>query len=247
MKRKSPTEGGAELVSEQDSSNSPPSSIQRQQNSRSVDEFVHALRAACGKSAEAYLEFGRLAEEAKAELPYGAWEEMCTTPGRLPYEKRSVERHMAIARNKVLANPAFRPLLPPHWRTAYEMTKFAKKFGDAALQAKFENGEFAQSTQQKDVVALLRADKPPKPKRATPLQAARSIILQQAAHIEELEAARDEPELQAPEQDQDPLEALREAKRALEIKAMALEGEVEDLRRENAQLKARLEASKTTE
>jgi len=250
-KRKSPAQVDEASGYQNDQTDPLAKPDQRQQNSRSVDEFVHVIRAAWRKGVDSILETGDLLRQAKDELPFGAWEEMCAT--RLPFDKSSVERLMAIARDPVLSNPALGPLLPPHWRTLYELTKVDKKLGERTLAAKLQDGTINAATQRPQVAELLRGGKPPA-KRATPLQAARDKIAQQAAHIEELEAAREEPPLTAVEQDPEPLDALREANHALKTQLLASQAEAEDLRREkeelqrkNAELQARLEVSETTE
>ena len=81
------------------------------------------IQAACQKSVEAILETGRLLIEAKAALPHGAFDAMVRD--QLPFSIRTAQMLMAVAAHPVIANANHGSLLPPSWRTLYELTRWS--------------------------------------------------------------------------------------------------------------------------
>jgi hypothetical protein len=194
---------------------------------RSSEEYVQAIRSAYQKGLEAILEVGRLLSEAKQQLPYGSWEAMVAND--LPFDKRTAERLMALARHPVISNPAHAPLLPPHWMTLSDLARLDKKLGNGTLEAKLKDGTITPATQRKDVAALLQgADPPPKATRETKLQKASRTVQELRAHVDELEAARELPS----EDVDDELTQLRAKVVELRRINLALEAENEELKTE---------------
>jgi hypothetical protein len=157
---------------------------------------------------------------------------------------------MKIAGNEVLANPAHWAAFPPSWRTLYELTKLPPK----VLEAKIIDGVITPRIERKGVVSpkneITAHGKAPSTtdtteKKAPPSrrQLAKEVEAQRA-HIEELQAARENPTEFAP--------ADAEKMRRLEIENRALKSEIEELKAERdalharvAELERELEAAKT--
>ncbi len=72
-------------------------------------------------STEGIIETGRRIAAAKAELPHGEFGRMCEE--LLPFGVDTAQRLMAISRNSIIANTAHGRLLPPSWRTLYELSR----------------------------------------------------------------------------------------------------------------------------
>jgi hypothetical protein len=123
--------------------------------------YAEKIAATWQKSIDSFLETGRQLRQAQHELPYGTFEEMVASD--LPFDKRTAERLMLIAKHPVISDPAHAPLLPPSWMTLYELTKIDKKLGEGTLLAKIEDGTITPKTQRQDVTAILR-NRPPMPK-----------------------------------------------------------------------------------
>jgi N6-adenosine-specific RNA methylase IME4 len=98
------------------------------------------------KSAKAIIETGRLIARAKAALEHGEFMAMIETA--LPFSAGTAERLMAIAADSRLTNSAHGPILPPHWRTMYELTKlddreFKARVKDGTINSEMERGDIA--------------------------------------------------------------------------------------------------------
>jgi hypothetical protein len=78
------------------------------------------IRAAWQNPLATIFEVGDLLVAAKAELPSGQFEKM---RNELPFGERTEERLMAIARDKRLRQATHGSLLPPSWRTVFELTR----------------------------------------------------------------------------------------------------------------------------
>jgi hypothetical protein len=65
----------------------------------------------------------------------------------LPFGARTAERLMAISANRVLSNPAHRPVLPTSWRTLYALSRLPPKI----LLAKLNDGLITPETERAEV------------------------------------------------------------------------------------------------
>ena len=71
------------------------------------------------------IETGRLLNEAKDSLPHGEWGRM--VKGKLPFDVRTAERLMEIARHPVIGNATHVSHLPPSWGTLYELSRIPEE------------------------------------------------------------------------------------------------------------------------
>jgi hypothetical protein len=111
-------------------------------------EWTSRIAAAWQKGVEAILETGRLLIEAKAALNHGEFESVIQL--KLPFDRRTAQRLMAIARHPVVSNAAHAPHLPPSWMTLYELTKLPPE----TLLPKIEDGSITPKTERRDVIAM---------------------------------------------------------------------------------------------
>lgn len=109
------------------------------------------------KGVESIVEVGTLLIRSKGALKEqrGCWEAMVNL--KLPFGPRTAQRLIAIANHPVLSNPTHGSLLPPSWRTLYELTRFE----EPKLITWIHDGTINPKMERKDVVAL----KPQKPPR----------------------------------------------------------------------------------
>jgi len=212
-----------------------------------IDTWATIIRADLGRAVEGIIAAGQHLQQAKAEVEHGDWLPLLKA---LRLDESAAQRLMKIAGNEVLANPAHWAAFPPSWRTLYELTKLPPK----VLEAKIIDGVITPRIERKGVVSLKNEitahGKAPSTtdtteKKAPPSrrQLAKEVEAQRA-HIEELQAARENPTEFAP--------ADAEKMRRLEIENRALKSEIEELKAERDALRARvaelereLEAAKT--
>jgi hypothetical protein len=146
----------------------------------------------------------------------------------------------AIASHPVLSELSHGKVLPPNWSVLYALTQVPQ----ADLISAIESGDIHPDMERKDVKALLPPPEPEERDDDLPADYEGSAepdykheVEAQGEHIADLEAAR--------EHDGDLAEQLRRA--AIEI--IGLKSEIEDLRAERDQLRARvaeLESASTT-
>ena len=99
--------------------------------------WAKKIAAAWQSSLQGILECARLliaAKEGPKKLPHGGSERMVNK--ELPFGPSTAQRLMKIGRDRRLTNPAHGPLLPPSWRTLYELTKLS----DAEFNAMLTDG-----------------------------------------------------------------------------------------------------------
>ena len=96
--------------------------------------WAKKITAAWQSSLQGILETCRLLSAAKDKLDHGQFEKMIDN--ELPFGPSTTQRLMKIGRDKRLTNPAHGPLLPPSWRTLYELTKLS----DAEFYAMLADG-----------------------------------------------------------------------------------------------------------
>jgi phage N-6-adenine-methyltransferase len=96
------------------------------------DQWALRISEAWQRAAIAIITTGKLLVEAKVALPRGEWQAMIES-GDLPFrDVCTVERLMAIARNRNIVNPAHCAALPPSWYTLYRLSNLS--------DAEFERG-----------------------------------------------------------------------------------------------------------
>ena len=81
------------------------------------EQFLHHWR----ETVESILACGRTLAAAKEELPHGEW--LAFVDQDLPIGRHTAARLMSIASDPRLSAGAQGLLLPPHWRTLYELSK----------------------------------------------------------------------------------------------------------------------------
>jgi hypothetical protein len=119
------------------------------------------INEAWQKGVDAVIETGLRIEDAKADLPYGEYEEMVRTD--LHFSRQTALKLRAIASNKVLSNAAHVRHLPPSWGTLSELAVVANKGFD--LEAAIESGAIHPKMERKDVKALMPSPRQKKKRR----------------------------------------------------------------------------------
>jgi hypothetical protein len=94
-----------------------------------VERHAAGITEAWGRSVTSIVEVGRRLVEAKEAIPHGGWLQMFkgqrdAIEHPLPFDESTARRLMKIAKNPVLSNPAYAPVLPGSWIRLYELTKF---------------------------------------------------------------------------------------------------------------------------
>jgi len=118
---------------------------------RTAQEFAERISACWRRSVEAIFEAGRWLIRAKDKLEHGQFEAM--VEGNLPFGASTAQRIMAIARDPRLSNPAHGQLLPPSWRTLYELTKLS----DSEFTHGIESGVIRPDMERKVLINGARA------------------------------------------------------------------------------------------
>jgi len=124
------------------------------------------------KGVEAILAAGRAMLDAKAELEHGEWERMFqdhpnAVARPIPMSHNSGTVYMKIASHPILSKGDHGHLLPPSWRTLYELTKVPEK----RLERAIERGLVTPDLERKDVKLLM----PPKRAPAEPSQESNTL------------------------------------------------------------------------
>jgi hypothetical protein len=154
-------------------------------------QWANRINAHGEQAVESIMAMGRDLIAAKKQLGHGAWGQMfrdhpqaVATP--LRFSVNTAQRLMAIANHAVLPKAAHGQLLPPSWRTLYDLTKVP----DSTLQAALTDGRIHPGMERREVQALRQP-------RARP-QATRTIgpmaRLAQALHSEIMTRPLDEAE-----------------------------------------------------
>jgi hypothetical protein len=115
------------------------------------ERWVGLIRTAWCKTVAAFIETGRLLNEAKRELPHGSFMEMIDH--RLPFTPGTAERLMFIARNPIISDSAHGPNLPPSWHTLYVLAKLPPE----NLRAKIESGAIHPKLERKEAKRFVAA------------------------------------------------------------------------------------------
>jgi hypothetical protein len=117
----------------------------------SDDGWTKLIATAWQKGVEAILETGRLLIEAREgpnKLPHGQFEAMVKL--KLPFNERTAQRLMEIARHPVISNATHVSLLPPSWGTLYELTRVPNEI----LLTKIKDGSITPKTERRDVICM---------------------------------------------------------------------------------------------
>lgn len=114
--------------------------------------WAQEITTAWRTSVEGILHTGRLLIAAKADpkLPHGQFEAMIEHD--LPFQPSTARRLMIVARNRLLADRAHGHVLPPSWRTLYELTRLPVEQLDRRLTA----GDITPELERHTVIAWRR-------------------------------------------------------------------------------------------
>jgi hypothetical protein len=205
-------------------------------NARKWQEHVKTISAAWQKGVASIIETGQALIEAKNELEHGSFESMVAL--KLPFGPSTARRLMAIATHPIISNRSHANALPPSWDTLYALTKIP----EADLKEGIEDETVNPKMQRKDVQKLL----PP------PLEAE----IEDEDEDEDEKAYRREVNFrafvnrahQSVEDSKAKIQPIsesewREALDAATAAKAAWTRAVDRLRRENAELRRRLEAT----
>ena len=110
--------------------------------------YVTKITAAWQKSVDGIIETGAWLLEAKDKVEHGKFEEMIER--ELPFGPRAARMLMDIARNPVLSDRNRGSVLPPSWRTLYELSRL----DEPVLLAKIEDHTINPEMERRDVVAI---------------------------------------------------------------------------------------------
>ncbi|MBF0371709.1 MAG: DUF3102 domain-containing protein [Magnetococcales bacterium] len=113
-------------------------------------------------SLEAILDVGRMVAEAKEDLDHGEFIEMIRTD--LPFSDSTARRLKVIAEDPRISNRAHGHVLPPHWRSLYELTQVS----DEVFHEGVENGLINPDMTRKQVSDLKSATPPSAGRRPSP-------------------------------------------------------------------------------
>jgi N6-adenosine-specific RNA methylase IME4 len=116
-------------------------------------DFVGLIRDAWQKTIWGYIETGRWLVEAKAKLEHGEF--LAMIEKGLPFATRTAQRLMVIAQDRRILNAAQGQLLPPSWRTAYELTKLT----DAQFERRLGDGTIHPEMMRQDLVAAAKQER----------------------------------------------------------------------------------------
>jgi N6-adenosine-specific RNA methylase IME4 len=115
--------------------------------------WAQQVNEAWRSAVDSIFETGRRLIAAKSELAHGEFETM--VEDELAFDATTAQRLMAIARDRRLANPAHGQLLPPSWRTLYEITKLS----DANFQRLISNGTIRPDVERQEIVSVVKAER----------------------------------------------------------------------------------------
>lgn len=123
-----------------------------------AEEWVARITESYLQSYASVIEAGRQLGEAKKALPHGDWLRMFkghpnAVERPLPFEQRTAQRLMKIARNTVLSNPAHAPHLPFRWFTLYQLSMIP----EPGLLKHLDNGDIWPGMERGDAKLLVRA------------------------------------------------------------------------------------------
>jgi protein gp37 len=114
-----------------------------------ADEWVPRIQSKLADSVEAIVGVGREFIAAKRALPHGEFGRLAEL---LNFSPLSIQRFMAIARNKVISNASHGMHLPSSWRTLYELSRL----DPPRLQLALDRGEISAEIERKQAQKIVR-------------------------------------------------------------------------------------------
>jgi hypothetical protein len=117
-------------------------------------QFAERITGSWRRSLESVIETGRHLITAKASLDYGNFTAMVDRD--LPFGPRTAQQLMAIAQDARIANPNHGSLLPPSWRTLYELTKL----DDVQFESRIADGTIRKDMERADIEAVVKRRPP---------------------------------------------------------------------------------------
>jgi hypothetical protein len=135
-------------------------------NVRSSSEYCSLIRETWRRGVESTIAAGQLLIEARQQLEHGEFALMIKA--KLPFDASTARRLMIVAEHPVLSNRAHGHVLPPSWRTLYELSKVPHD----VLLARIADGTVHPGMERGDVSAILGrpAAKAKKPAHLTAAQ-----------------------------------------------------------------------------
>lgn len=118
-----------------------------------TSDFACRIIACWQRSAEAFIETGRILTEAKAALPHGDFLQM--VEAELPFDKRVAQMLMKIAGDKRLTDTNNVSLLPAHYSSLYELTKL----DDRQFGARVADGTIRPTMERKEITLALKKER----------------------------------------------------------------------------------------
>lgn len=115
---------------------------------RILASWTKRISIAWRHSVEGIIETGRLINKAKAALPHGTFTAMIEND--LPFGASTARRLMAVASDPRLTDQTHGHVLPPSWRTLYELTKLS----DGEFSARISDGTIHPDMERRDVTAV---------------------------------------------------------------------------------------------
>lgn len=125
-----------------------------------ADQWADRIRAHLGEAVEGILGAGRDLVASKQQLGHGRFTRMVEE--RLPFSVRTGQMLMAIAGHGTLSNANHGSLLPPSWRTLYELSRLPTDVVEEALQS----GVIRADLERQEAHELVLRYVPAKPQRA---------------------------------------------------------------------------------
>jgi N6-adenosine-specific RNA methylase IME4 len=114
---------------------------------------VWRINEAWQQTVVGFIEAGRWIVAAKAKLEHGEF--LAMVEGSLPFGPRTAQRLMAIAQDERVVNAAEAKLLPPSWRTAYELTRLS----DADFERRLADGTIHREMERQDIAAAAKQER----------------------------------------------------------------------------------------
>lgn len=145
--------------------------------------WAKRINGAWQKTTEGILETGALLIDAKADLPHGEFTNMVQL--ELNFSSPTARMLMAVAAHPVISNRYHGNVLPPSWRTLYELTKLPEPL----LLEKLQDGTITPKTERREIMELRvisNEKKIPKKKPATKQKQEPEAASSKEAFIEEL-------------------------------------------------------------
>lgn len=116
-------------------------------------EFAARIKACLSRTVQAFVEIGRLLNEAKKKLEHGDFQNMVER--ELPFGPRHARRFMAIAADARITNRTHESVLPPAVNTLAELTKL----DDATFDARIADGTICPDMERRDIAGIIKRER----------------------------------------------------------------------------------------